>query len=245
MDKFNQVIKKCFYSWSTECIKFGTAADFPKGRMCTKCIVEKNRRFYEENKAKLNLRERAKNKAKAGYQKVDYIDGKIYQLDNEVDSQIYIGSTCDIDRRMITHRHHSKVKPNQKVYKHLNFIGWDKVHITVLENYPCGNRKELEQRERYWVDKLKPTLNNNIPGRTDDENCSKQYHQKYMSSTKYKEYQKNYAKTPKSKEYQRKYQQTQSSKEYRKWYYTHKRMIVLIERYKQVKPVEIKLFKLE
>jgi len=117
--------------------------------------------------------------------------------------------------------------------------------MTILEHYPCSNRKELEKRERYWVDKLKPTLNNNIPGRTMDENCSKQYHQKYMSSTKYKEYQKNYAKTPKSKEYQKMYQQTQSSKEYRKWYYAHKRMIVLIERYKQVKPVEIIHFKLE
>ena len=105
---FNQVIKKCFYSWSTECIKYGTTSDFPKGRMCTKCVAEKNRRFYLENKQKLNLLDRAKTKAKTVYQKADYHDGKVYQLGSKIDSHVYIGSTCDVARRLIAHKSYSK-----------------------------------------------------------------------------------------------------------------------------------------
>ena len=51
--------------------------------------------------------------------------------------------------------------------------------------YPCNNKFELLQRERYYIDLLKPQLNNNLPTRT-----TKQY--KIDNAETYKQQQKQY-----------------------------------------------------
>ena len=96
-----------------------------------------------------------------------YKKAKIYRLVNEVDGEFYVGSTCtSLARRLSSHRGMAKVKPNQKVYKHLNSIGFDKVSIILVEEYSCENKMQLETRERKHIEELKPTLNSSIPTRT-------------------------------------------------------------------------------
>jgi group I intron endonuclease len=98
-----------------------------------------------------------------------YEHGKIYKLVNNVDADIYIGSTLHpLVKRLSLHKSHGKVR-NSKVYRHLKEVGLDNVHIELIEEYPCTCRKELEDRERYWIENLKPALNKNIPSRTLEE----------------------------------------------------------------------------
>ena len=98
---------------------------------------------------------------------VNYVNGKIYKLVNNVDDEIYIGSTCStLTKRKNGHKDMSKRRPTMRVYIHLNQIGWDNVEIVLIESHSCSNKDELHRRERYWIDKLKPKINMLIPTRT-------------------------------------------------------------------------------
>ena len=126
---------------------------------------------------------------------VNYSDGKIYKLVNNVDDKIYVGSTCGTLRlRKSTHKSHAqrqKIK-DRTVYKHLNQVGWGNVEIILIENCECKSRDELHRRERYWIDELKPELNKNIPRRTYAEwyqvnkEDIKQRHKEYRENNKEK-----------------------------------------------------------
>jgi len=99
-----------------------------------------------------------------------YQKGKIYKLVNDADDEIYVGSSClDLSKRFYFHKHASKTKGHVKVYKHLNTVGWDNVHIILVESFACSNKMELEKRERYWFDILSPSLNTNSVGLSDNE----------------------------------------------------------------------------
>ena len=101
---------------------------------------------------------------------VNYANGKIYKLVNNVDDEIYIGSTCNtLTKRKNDHKSMSKSKPNMRVYQHLIQIGWDNVEIVLIENHSCINMDELHRIERFWIDELKPKLNKYIPTRTIEE----------------------------------------------------------------------------
>lgn len=98
-----------------------------------------------------------------------YEHGKIYKLVNTIDDDIYVGSTHHpLVRRLCLHKSHGK-RRNSRVYSHLNEIGFDNVRIELIEEYPCTCRKELEDRERYWIENMKPSLNKNMPSRTIEE----------------------------------------------------------------------------
>ena len=101
---------------------------------------------------------------------VNYGNSKIYKLVNDIDDKIYVGSTTQtLSRRKSLHKDYSKKYPNRKVYKYLNNIDWKYTHIILIEKYPCKDRIELIKRERYWYDKLSPSLNKNTPGRTAEQ----------------------------------------------------------------------------
>lgn len=98
---------------------------------------------------------------------VNYVNGKIYKLVNNVDDEIYIGSTCGTLRlRKNKHKTHAKKYTERRVYKHLNEIGWDNIDIILIEACDCQNKDELHRRERYWIDTLNPSLNKVLPRRT-------------------------------------------------------------------------------
>jgi hypothetical protein len=99
--------------------------------------------------------------------------GKIYILTNSVDEHTYIGSTCcSLHERWIGHVNQGKRNhlQNNRLYKHLNDIGFDNVSITLIENYPCHSQIQLELRENEWIRELKSTLNSVLPS-----NGSRQY----------------------------------------------------------------------
>ena len=101
---------------------------------------------------------------------VNYQNGKIYRLVNDVDDLIYVGSTIvALSRRKASHKSDAAKHPEQRVYKHLNAIGWNNVHIILIEHYPCNSSEELLARERYYIDTLGAQLNKQLPGRTRGE----------------------------------------------------------------------------
>lgn len=96
-----------------------------------------------------------------------YKNGKIYRLVNSVDNEFYVGSTClPLPKRFYLHKSMGVKKQNQRVYQHLNELGWGQVSIVLVEEFPCDSKMELERRERYWIETLQPTLNKYIPTRT-------------------------------------------------------------------------------
>jgi len=91
---------------------------------------------------------------------VNYNNGKIYKIVNDVDDKIYIGSTCvSLSNRKSKHKDKSKLYPNRNIYKHILSIGWHKVSIILIESFRCDTKEELTARERHWMDELKPELN--------------------------------------------------------------------------------------
>lgn len=98
-----------------------------------------------------------------------YEHGKIYKLTNTIDGDTYVGSTHHpLVKRLSLHKSRAKYAKS-KIYQHINAIGFENVCIELIEEYPCTCRKELEDRERYWIENLKPTLNKNMPSRTLEE----------------------------------------------------------------------------
>ena len=97
----------------------------------------------------------------------NYELGRIYKIVNDVDDEFYIGSTCQfIDQRLAGHRREAR-KPNPRlVHRHLNAVGWEHVHIELVELYPCDSKRELEERERFHIEMAPLSLNKNIPTRS-------------------------------------------------------------------------------
>jgi hypothetical protein len=84
-----------------------------------------------------------------------YNNGQIYKLQCK-DNYYYIGSTTnDLKLRISNHKRDSIKYPDRKVYKHINTIGWECVIPILIESYPCNTKKELNEREDYYIQKAK------------------------------------------------------------------------------------------
>ena len=96
----------------------------------------------------------------------DYSQAKIYQITNDQNNEIYIGSTCDsLHKRFSHHKALSKdLKKQFPVYKLMNEIGFERFAIKLVENCPCETVYELRQREGYYIRSM-GTLNKFIAGR--------------------------------------------------------------------------------
>lgn len=115
-----------------------------------------------------------------------YSRGKIYKLVNDVDEEFYVGSTClPLYKRFAWHKEASKYRQSQ-IYQHFNHIGWDKVKIILIEEFPCNNKMELLRKEREYFDKLKPKLNTYRPFITEEERKTAfaEYYQEYRVQNK-------------------------------------------------------------
>jgi hypothetical protein len=92
---------------------------------------------------------------------MDYKNGKIYKIVNDVNDEIYVGSTTQpLSKRMVDHRANSKlnVKGN-KLYQTMKEIGVDKFRIVLIENFEANNKEELHAREEHFRKELRATLN--------------------------------------------------------------------------------------
>jgi hypothetical protein len=104
---------------------------------------------------------------------VNYGNGLIYKLccKDPIITDEYIGSTCNKNRRKQQHKCYCN-NENMEAYNRLvyQFIrangGFDNFDLIVIEEYPCESKLQLEMKEREYIERLRPTLNKNIPART-------------------------------------------------------------------------------
>ena len=102
----------------------------------------------------------------------EYRNGKIYRVCDVAYTEFYYGSTTQSLRvRMAGHRASYKYYTSGKLTKILAIrklfetYGVDKCKIELVENYPCGSRNELEQREGYHIQQ-NTFVNKVMAGRT-------------------------------------------------------------------------------
>tara|TARA_R110001599_G_scaffold195197_1_gene391527 strand:+ start:53 stop:532 length:480 start_codon:yes stop_codon:yes gene_type:complete len=96
-----------------------------------------------------------------------YEKSKIYKLVNE-QGMCYYGSTIHcIDKRKSKHYCEFKSGNSNYTSKFL-FENNKKVHVELVELFPCNSKEELHARERYHIEN-NPCVNKVIPGRTGKE----------------------------------------------------------------------------
>ena len=89
----------------------------------------------------------------------DYANGKIYKIVGEDGSTYYGSTTTSLKERMSSHRYNKTTTAHQKIISHMD---WEMV---LVENYPCESKKELEDREGWYI-RENPCVNERIAGRT-------------------------------------------------------------------------------
>ena len=78
---------------------------------------------------------------------MNYQNGKIYKLVNDINDMIYIGSTTQLlYRRLANHKDSSKTRTS-KIYTAMKEIGVAHFKIVLLEACACNSKAELEARE--------------------------------------------------------------------------------------------------
>jgi lipopolysaccharide export LptBFGC system permease protein LptF len=96
----------------------------------------------------------------------NYQNGKIYKIHSYKTDKIYIGSTTVLlCKRFTGHKTDNKTGRGTLAKQ---IFEYDDVMITLIENYPCNDRNELEKRERYHIENNN-CINKNIPTRTNKE----------------------------------------------------------------------------
>jgi group I intron endonuclease len=83
----------------------------------------------------------------------NYLNGKIYIIQNTKNEKVYIGSTTQLLKYRFSN-HLRDVFINKKQYsltKPINTLGAENFSIELLEEYPCNSKKELENIEEYWI----------------------------------------------------------------------------------------------
>jgi len=91
---------------------------------------------------------------------MDYNKAKVYKLTNDIDNDIYVGSTTQpLHMRLKQHYRDRSQHPHIKLYKKMNELGKDHFQIELLEDYPCNTRRELTAREEHYRITLGAALN--------------------------------------------------------------------------------------
>ena len=119
----------------------------------------------------------------------DYQDGKIYKIVNdEMPDMVYYGSTCNtFVTRLRCHKNKASHCKSKVLFEYGN------PQMILIEKYPCNDKMELTQRERYYIENNE-CVNKNVPNRTIKEYRednkeklllkSKEYHEKNKEKEK-------------------------------------------------------------
>ena len=91
----------------------------------------------------------------------------IYNLYKKDSNDCYIGKTRDVPKRMVLHKFYSKTSP-YKLYEFMRANGgYENFDYEILEtDIP---QDQGVAKERYYYDLYQPNLNNNVPGRTQEQ----------------------------------------------------------------------------
>ena len=85
-----------------------------------------------------------------------YQEGKIYKIVCNITNEIYIGSTIlELKERLRLHK-------TGKDCVCRNIINRGDYKIELIKDYPCNNRRELEEEETKYINKLNCINKNNL-----------------------------------------------------------------------------------
>ena len=177
----------------------------------------------------------------------DYFKTIIYKYcckDTNI-TDIYIGHTTNFKQRKYDHKstcyNENSKSYNYNFYKTIRENGglsnWDMIEI---EKYPCKDANEARTRERYWIELLKPSLNTEIPNRTNQEYREDM---KEILAEKKKEYREKNKETiaEKKKEYANKNKEKIAEKQ-KEYYETNREKIIeRAKKYEETHKEEIKV----
>ena len=119
---------------------------------------------------------------------MNYQNGKVYKIVNDVNDEIYIGCSCQaLSKRMTEHRRCASLNSQRTLYQAMNRIGIEHFKIVLVEECTAQSREQLRAREDHYIRTLKPTMNMCNAIRDKD------YHQIYklQNKDKIKEYYNN------------------------------------------------------
>ena len=98
-----------------------------------------------------------------------YASSQIYAIRSHQTPEIYIGSTTQpLHKRF--HHHKRSNKCSSKI-----IMQYTDAYIELIENFPCGSKKELNKREGQHIRGADNCVNKNIAGRTQKEYNAKIY----------------------------------------------------------------------
>eukprot|EP00960_Hanusia_phi_P054131 762551-Hanusia_phi.AAC.2 len=98
---------------------------------------------------------------------MDYQNAKIYKITNDINDEVYVGSTTQtLCKRFSEHKQGMTRydRMHYPLYKLMDELGVDRFCISLVEAYSCSNKTELRLREGHWIREL-ATLNKKIEGR--------------------------------------------------------------------------------
>jgi hypothetical protein len=136
----------------------------------------------------------------------DYSLGKIYKIVNDINEDIYIGSTRNsLAKRFGDHKILAINSIGFLLHMNMKEIGIEHFRIILIEDYPCTNRNELLRREDYHIQQTKPKYNQriNFTNKTEKE-YQKEYQKEYRANhkvEKFPKYQKEYRANHKVKKF--------------------------------------------
>ena len=103
----------------------------------------------------------------------DYSQSTIYKIccNDPAVSDVYVGSTTSFSKRKNSHKtsciNARSKQHNTYVYQFIRNNGsWENWNMVEVEAYCASTKRELEARERYWLEQLGATLNKKMPTRT-------------------------------------------------------------------------------
>ena len=127
---------------------------------------------------------------------------KIYLLKNNVDDNIYAGSTKQTEKARMT-RHYNDYMAGTKtssLHKHIQEIGWSHFYMTVIDTFDCPDAKYAGEAENTAI-QIWGNLNDRIAWIDPDEKeeYDREWHKKYNQSEHGKVTRTKYAQTDSGK----------------------------------------------
>jgi group I intron endonuclease len=162
-----------------------------------------------------------------------YETGKIYQIVNDVNDQVYIGSTCmPLSKRLYSHKKDCVNGCSQRqLFVMAREHGWSHFRIRLLESYPCDDNDQLRMREQHHIDELKsrsPELCLNMVNSYTSEAVRREQRRqerlRYVARIGQDEYKRRYTKhnqRPEVVAYKRKQAQSEHRREYERLRYRY------------------------
>lgn len=99
--------------------------------------------------------------------------GVIYYIRNRINDKKYIGQTIDFKRRKWEHKNElfNNKHRNLELQQDFNKYGFENFEVVILEY--CNNRKQLLERETYWINYYSGIESKSIYNMQDNKHCNK------------------------------------------------------------------------